>query len=449
MSKRAVLPPGPKESPVFGSLKHYLNDLPYYLLRLSREYGPMCTFHLGRTPVVLVNEPDLIEQILVKDARKFHKGRGLQRAKILLGEGLFTSEGDFHLRQRRMCQKPFTKKCMGNYQPVMQECAADVVNSFQDGEERDLLKDMMRLTLRVIGKTAFGMDLIESAPTVGTAFTEFLEWYPMRVIPGSELLDHLPVPSTKHIDHAVKELNRVILDIIRRRREDPTPEGGDFLSILMHAVDEEGDGTGMDDEQLRAEIMSMFLGGHETTANALAWCAYLLSLHPHIRTRVQEEVDTVLQGRMPTSEDYPNLVLCRQIFAEALRMYPPVWFMPRQALDDYQLGDYTIPKGATVAVSQLVTHYDHRFWKEPLAFWPERHTSEASHARPKYSYFPFSGGERFCLGEKFAWLEGVTVLAAMMQKWEFHYEGNRPVNYVASLTLRPKHGMHLTVKARK
>ena len=449
MSKRAVLPPGPKESPVFGSLKHYLNDLPYYLLRLSREYGNLCTFHLGKTPVVLVNEPDLIEQILVKDSRKFIKGRGLQRAKVLLGEGLFTSEGDFHLRQRKMCQKPFTKRCMVGYQPIMQEYAKEAVEKLTDGEERDMLKDMMQLTLRVIGKAAFGLDLAEDAPTVGTAFTEFLEWFPIRVVPGSELLDHIPIPSTKHIDHAVKELNSVILGIIQKRRENPATEGGDFLSILMHAVDEEGDGSKMTDEQLRAEIMSMFLGGHETTANALSWCYYLLSLHPHIRERVQQEVDTVLEGRLPTAEDYPKLELCQQIFAEALRMYPPVWFMPREAVEDYQLGEYLIPKGATVAVSQLVTHYDHRFWQEPMAFWPERHSKEAAHARPKFSYFPFSAGERFCLGEKFAWLEGVTVLAAIMQKWEFHYEGNRPINYVASLTLRPKHGMHLRVRARK
>ena len=148
MSKRAVLPPGPKESPVFGSLKHYLNDLPYYLLRLSREYGNLCTFHLGKTPVILVNEPDMIEQILVKDSRKFIKGRGLQRAKVLLGEGLFTSEGDFHLRQRKMCQKPFTKRCMVGYQPIMQEYAKEAVEKLTDGEERDMLKDMMQLTLR-------------------------------------------------------------------------------------------------------------------------------------------------------------------------------------------------------------------------------------------------------------------------------------------------------------
>lgn len=449
MSKKmSTLPPGPQESKVFGSLNHYLKDLPYYLLRLAREFGPMCTFHLGKTPVVLVNEPDLIEQVLVRDARKFEKARGLKRAKVLLGEGLFTSEGSFHLRQRRLCQKPFTKKWLPPYQVIMQECAKEACDSFTDGEEKDMLAEMMHLTLRVIGKAAFSMDLLEEAPTVGAALTEFLEWFPTRMVPGSELLDHLPVPSTKHINHALKELDKVIFSIIEKRREDPSKHEGDFLSILMAAVDDE-DGTGMTDKQLRDEIMSIFLGGHETTANALTWSYYQLSLHPDIRAKLQHEVDTVLEGRLPTYDDCAKLEYTRMVFAEAMRMFPPVWYMGREALEDYEIGGYTIPKGGTIALSQLVTHHDSRFWEEPMAFRPERHTKEATHARPKYAYFPFSGGERFCLGEKFAWLEGVTVLSTMVQKWEFLYQGNRPVNYTASLTLRPKHGITMTARARK
>ena len=218
--------------------------------------------------------------------------------------------------------------------------------------------------------------------------------------------------------------------------------------MLMAATDEEGDGTGMSDEHLRDEIMTTFLAGHETTANALCWTFYLLSCHPHVREKMQAEVDQVLEGRSPSFEDIPKLQYTKMVFAEAMRLYPPVWLIGRVAQEDYDLAGYEIPKGTTLYTCPLVTHNDVHYWEEPMAFRPERHSKEETKKRHRYAYFPFSGGQRLCMGERFAWVEAVTILATISREFEMHYEENRPANYSANLSLRPRHGMPMTVKAR-
>lgn len=446
-STTTQLPPGPR--PLFPAINFVnLRRNPIrFLTRLTEQYGEVVYFKLGPQPVFLLNNPEHIRDVLITHNKQFMKGEGLQRAKRLLGEGLLTSEGEFHLRQRRLAQPAFHRQRIAAYGMTMVEYADRLSNRWQPGEELDVDREMMRLTLAIAGKTLFDADVETEADEIGDALSQAMAMFNYLTLPFSQLLEKLPIPAMKRFKAARLRLDETIYRMIRERRESGE-DRGDLLSMLMQARDTEGDGTGMNDQQLRDEAMTIFLAGHETTANALTWTWYLLSQNPAVEAKFHAELDAVLGGRMATAEDYPRLRYTEMVFAEAMRLYPPAWIIGRRALTDYRIEDYHVPARSIILMSQYLMHHNPKFFPEPNRFDPKRWTPEARETRPQFSYFPFGGGPRICIGEQFAWMEGVLVMATLAQKWRLRLAPNHPIALEPIVTLRPKHGMKMTVERR-
>lgn len=437
-------PPGPKSWLPWRTLVALRRDPLDFFQKVAREYGDIAYFRLGPENVFLLNHPDLIKDVLVTHSHNFRKGRGLERAKALLGEGLLTSEGEFHKRQRRLAQPAFHRQRIGSYAAVMTEYAARLRDRWQDGTTTDISREMMRLTLAIVGKTLFGADVESEAEEIRRALTHAMEMFSSITLPFSDLLVKLPLPGYRRFQKAKARLDSTIYRIIEEHRASRR-DRGDLLSMLLLAQDTEGDGGGMSDQQLRDEAMTIFLAGHETTANALAWTWYLLSLHPEVESRLHQEVDSVLEGRRATLEDLPKLCYTEMVLAESLRLYPPAWIVGRRALAEYAVAGYTVPARSLVLMSQWVMHRDPRYFPDPLRFDPERWTPEAQASRPKFCYFPFGGGSRVCIGESFAWMEGVLVLATLAQAWRLRLVPGHPVKPLPLVTLRPKYGIRMVV----
>ncbi len=445
-SATAVFPPGPKSIIPITNLFAIRRDPIGFLTNLAEQYGDLVYFRLGPQPVFLLNNPDYIRDVLVTSNRNFMKGEGLQRAKRLLGEGLLTSEGEFHLRQRRLAQPAFHRQRIAGYATTMSDYAARIRDQWRPGETRDVAREMMRLTLAIAGKTLFDADVEGEADEIGEALTTTFALFNRTMLPFAQWLDRLPLPATRRFQKARGRLDATIYRIINERRA-VAVDRGDLLSMLIAARDEEGDGTGMTDEQLRDEAMTIFLAGHETTANALTWTWYLLSQHPEAESRFHAEVDEVLKGGLPSAEDYPRLRYTEMVLAESMRLYPPAWVIGRRALSDYQINGYHVPARSILLMSQYVTHHDARFFPDPFRFDPERWTPEARESRPRFSYFPFGGGPRLCIGEHFAWMEGVLVLATIAQRFRMRLAPGHPVVMQPLVTLRPKYGMKMMLEA--
>jgi cytochrome P450 len=419
-----------------------------FLTRLAREHGDIVPFRMGPQHVLLLNHPDLVRDALVTRADYFHKGRALQRSKRLLGEGLLTSEGEHHRRQRRLAQPAFHRKRIDSYGAAMVDYAARDSDRWRDGETLDISHEMMRLTLAIVGKTLFDADVESDTDEIGGALTELLELFQMLLLPYSEYLERLPLPANRRFTRARAKLDAVIYRIINERRASGA-DRGDLLSMLLLAQDEEGAGDSMTDEQLRDEALTIFLAGHETTANALAWTWYLLSQNPEAEAKLHAELDAVLDdGRLPTVEDLPQLRYTEMVLAESMRLYPPAWVVGRLAVKDYAVGGHVAAQGTLVLISQYVLHRDPRFFPDPLRFDPERWTPEAKEARPQYAYFPFGGGARRCIGEGFAWMEGTLIIAAIARRWRMRLVPGHPVATHPRMTLRAKHGMRMALEDR-
>ena len=443
-------PPGPKRQLIGGNFMSFRRDSLSFLQQAARAYGDIVYLKFGPQDVFFLNHPDYIKDVLVTHQQHFMKGRALQRAKRLLGEGLLTSEGDFHRRQRRLANPAFHRQRISSYADVMTEFAERASSRWHDGEQLDISQEMMRLTLAIVGKTLFDADVEGEADEIGAALTAVMELFDYLLMPFSELLEKLPIPLSpgRRFQRAKDRLDVTIYRIIEERRRSGE-DRGDLLSMLLDARDEEGDGGQMSDLQVRDEVMTLFLAGHETTANAMTWTWYLLSEHPEVERKLHEELDAVLEGRIPTFDDVQRLPFAEMILAEAMRLYPPAWVVGRRALRDHEVGGYTIPAGALVLLSQFVMHRDARFYPEPERFDPERWTVEARETRPQFSYFPFGGGTRRCIGESFAWMEGVLLLSTLARRWRMRLVPNHPVEPHPVITLRAKHGMMMTVESRK
>jgi len=308
-----------------------------------------------------------------------------------------------------------------------------------------VLQEMMRLTLAIVAKTLFSTDVDSEADEIGVALTEVFSLFEIILMPFSEVLEKLPLPAVRRFKRARKRLDETIYRLITERRASGN-DAGDLLSMLLLAQDEEGSG-GMTDEQVRDEALTLFLAGHETTADALTWTWYLLSQNPEAQAAFHAELDRVLGGRLPSFEDLPQLRYTESVFAEALRLYPPAWGIGRRALEDYPIGDFVIPARSVVLMSPYVVHRDLHWYPDPLTFRPERWSVEDP-SRPKFAYFPFGGGARVCIGERFAWMEGTLLLAAIGQRWRLRLEPGHPVERHARITLRPKHGMRMIADRR-
>lgn len=404
-------------------------------------------FMMGRQPVFLMNHPDLIRDVLVTHNSSFVKGRALERAKRLLGQGLLTSEGDLHHRQRRLVLPAFHRQRIASYASVMVEHAERTSNRWRDGETFDMAHEMTRLTLGVVAKTLFDADVDSEADEIGEAMSCILEMFNLLMLPFAELIEKLPLPHVRRYDKMRARLDSVIYRIIDERRRSGE-DRGDLLSMLLLSQDEEG-GGGMSDTQVRDEVLTLFLAGHETTANALSWTWYLLSQHPEVEKQLAAELKDKLQGRLPTFEDVPNLPYTEMVVAESMRMFPPAWAIGRRAVVDQQIGDHKIPANALVLVSPYITHRDARLFPNPDRFDPGRWKPEAKESRPQFAYFPFGGGPRRCVGEGFAWAEVALVLATLAGRWRARLVPGQTVVPKALLTLRPKNGLQMTIERPK
>jgi cytochrome P450 len=443
---------GPKNPPIVGHLAAFRSNPLKFLIKIAREHGDLIYFKVARQHMFCVNHPDYVREILVTQQNNFVKSRGLQRAKVLLGEGLLTSEGQYHLRQRRLVQPAFHRERLAGYADAMSECAVRARERWQAGSTMDMAVEMAQLTLAVVAKTLFSADVESEASEIGKAMTSTIEMFRLLVMPFSEYLVKLPLPSVRRFDKAKALLNSTIYGLIRERRANGQ-DTGDLLSMLLFAQDEEtnGDKSGgrMSDKQVRDEALTLFLAGHETTANALTWTWYLLSQHPEIEGRLHREVDAVLGGRAPELADVPQLRYAEMILAEALRLYPPAWAVGRMVKNSFELGGVEIPAKSICLLSPYLMHHDGRWFPEPEKFDPERWTPEAREARPKFTYYPFGGGTRVCIGERFAWMEGVILMAAIAQKWRFRLEPGQRVEPLPLITLRVKNGLRMTAEPRR
>ncbi|HLX64196.1 MAG TPA: cytochrome P450 [Planctomycetota bacterium] len=440
---RAGYPPGPSGWFFSGPLFQFRRDPLAFLSRAARDHGDIVHFRIATQHFYFLNDPELIKDVLVTHHERYMKGRALQLMKPVLGEGLLTSEGETHRRQRRLAQPAFQKQRLSAYGPAMMACAADAASRWRSGETYDIGREMTRLTLRIAGKTLFGAEVESEAQAIADALnTLMLNFATQRFVPFASLLEKLPLPRMQRGRRAIALLDKTVLNLINERRRDPA-DRGDLLSMLLRARDDEGDGAGMSDKQLRDEVLTIFLAGHETTANALTWTWYLLSQNPTAEAELHAELARVLNGRAPTAEDVPRLRYTEMVFAEALRLYPPAWAIGRLALEDHRLHGFALRKGDVVLVSPYVTQRDARFFSEPEKFDPLRWTPEAREARHPFAFYPFGGGPRRCIGEGFAWMEGVLLIATLAQHWKLRLDAAQKVEPMPVITLRPKFGMRM------
>jgi len=447
-SSKRIFPPGPKRTlPLSGMLSYRHGPLPHFQ-KLASEFGDISYFTIGPQEAFFLNHPDLIKDVLVTNNQNFHKGLVLQRAKRLLGEGLLTSEGEFHRRQRRLAQPAFHRQRIASYATDMTEYASRTSQRWKDGDTLDISEEMMRLTLGIVGKTLFDADVESDATEVGEAMKVVIELFDTLTVPFYNLISKLPLPHLRRFDAARSRLDRIIFRLIEDRRL-IGKDRGDLMSMLLMAQDEEHDGGSMNDKQLRDEVMTIFLAGHETTANALTWTWYLLSEHPEIEEQLHYELKNVLNGRPPSIADVASLQYTEMVLAESMRLYPPAWATGRLAIVDCEIGGYFVPKKSLIVFSQFIMHRDGRYFIDPLKFDPQRWTPEARESRPQFSYFPFGGGSRRCIGESFAWIEGILLLATLAQEWQLRLVPEHPVALRTGITLRPKHGMRMTLRKRK
>lgn len=430
-----------------GGLIPLRRDPLHFLPDLARKYGDVVRFNLGPQEAILLNDPELIREVLINQDRRFTKGPGLRVAERLLGKGLLTSEGDFHRRQRRLAQPAFHRPRIAAYGEIMVEHTNRWTSGWRDGAQVDMAEEMRGITLLIAARTLFDTEVESEVRDISDALTESLLLFRWATLPFAARLEPLAPLLTRRFNLARERLDATVYRMIRERRASGE-DRGDLLSMLILARDADGDGNQMTDEQLRDESMTLLLAGHETTANALAWTCYLLSQNPDAAARLQAEVDEVLAGRAPTADDVARLPYARMVFAEAMRCYPPAWIIARKAVEDCPVGPHLLPAGALVFMSQWVTHHDERYYPDPFRFDPERWAPEASASRPRFAYYPFGGGSRVCIGEPFAWMEGVLVLAALVSRWRFDLVPGHPVVPQPLITLRPKHGIRMTVRRR-
>ena len=409
----------------------------------------------------LINNPDYIEKILIYDHSNFSKGPRLQSAKRLLGEGLVTSEGEFHKSQRKLIQPLFLPKKISSYGAIMTDRALRMIQEWKNGSVVNIHSELMKVTLSIICKSVMDYDMeSKQARDFGNAFSITKKYASRLQHPLGQILDRVPIlPKVAQAKGAGKTLNTIVYGLISERRKviekgtnDKSFSGADLLSKLIKV--QADDGSIMTDKQLRDEIITILIAGHETTSNALTWTYYLLSQNPQIERRVFEEIDLVLGGnseeyKQPSIADLPKLNYVEKVFREAMRLYPPVWTMGRFVQNDYTLGGYTIPKGSSLMFSQYVMHHNTKYYDNPESFDPDRWTEEFKMHLPRFSYFPFGGGIRGCVGEPFAWQEGILLIATISSYWSMRLAPNQSVKLQPGITLNPKNGIKMKLKSRQ
>lgn len=445
---------GPTGLLVTGNLFQFRKDPLGFLQKAATEYGDIIPLRFGPRRVYMLTNPEYIKQVLVSKQAYFIKAKGLRTAKAVVGEGILTSEGKKHVRQRRLMQPAFHRERIADYADTIVGYAERLAAGWQDGEERNILEDMMEMTLAIITRTMFSIDIYDKSSLhqgihdIGHAIEVGMKYVSRKASSFIDLPETIPTRRNKEWQESSDTLNDVIYSIISERRQSVKQEKGDLLSMLMAARDED-DGTGMTDQQLRDEVMTIFLAGHETTANTLTWIWYLLSQNPEAEQKLWNELDSVLQGRPPKAEDLKHLPYTNHVIWEAMRLYPAAWAVNREVADEVEIGGYNFQPGETVLMSQYVMHRNPKYYDNPDGFVPERFAGDLLKRIPQYAYFPFGGGPRMCIGNNFALMEAGLVVAAIAQKYKLRLaENHPPVVPEPLITLRPKNGIRMTVQAR-
>jgi cytochrome P450 len=445
------VPPGPRGNVVFGSIGNLYRDRLRFVLDVARTYGDVAQYRVAHMRMYQINHPAGVGRLLHDNHRNYSKDVAtFGTLRLILGNGLFTSDGDFWLRQRRLAQPAFHRRRVAAFGDLMTDATLAMLErwrpSVAQGLPLDVATEFMHLTLEIATRALFSTSVERDLVKIGRAIAMLLNEVTFRfTFPFYPPLK-VPTPRNRRFLAARVTLDSVIYQIIAERRRRPG-EHDDLLALLMEARDEKT-GEGMSDRQLRDEVITLFVAGHETTANALTWASYLLSTHVAVARELRAEVDEALQGRIPTAADLPNLPYTRRVIDETLRLYPPAWITNRRAIEDDTICGYRIPADAIVSISPYVTHRDPTLWENPEGFDPERFAPERSAGRPHYAYFPFGGGPRQCIGKGFALMETTLVLALLAQRYDLHLVPGRRVETVAMATLRPRYGVVMTAHPR-
>ena len=447
MASALLLPPGPKCTLLLGNMPEFNRDTLAFITSCHQQYGDIVRTRFLYLSAYFLFHPEYIEYVLSTNYRNFIKSQSLRSPffRRLVGNGLVTSEGDLWRRQRRLAQPAFHRDRIAAYGKVMVDYTERMLATWRDGELRDIHRDMTRLTQNIVVKTLFNADLSAEADEIGTALRGMVKPFASQATLKWILDNRLPTPGNRRFNRAVEKIEQVIYRIIRERRASGRDEG-DLLSMLLEAQDE--DGTQMSDEQLRDEVMTLFLAGHETTALALSWAWYLLSEHPQVEANLLAELGEVLGGRTPSFEDLPRLRYTEMIIKESLRLYPPAYAVGRQAVGECEIGGYRVPAGTQLFMFQWVVQRDPRYFDRPEEFIPARWGEGLTSRLPKYAYFPFGGGPRSCIGNTFAMSEAVLLLSTISQRFHLRLSAEHRVTITPAMSLRPSEGIWMTVKKR-
>jgi cytochrome P450 len=440
-------PPGFQRNLLWFVLRRLRPANPILLFQhLAREYGDIAHYKIGWNHILFLNHPDYIREVLVVQNDNFIKERTVQRSKMLLGNGMITAEGAQHRAQRQVAQPAFHRQRIPEYANTIVQEGVRMRDRWRDGEQRDIAIDMMHLTLNVVAKTLFATDLGNEVNELADAINRIMGLYNFLImLPAAEWLVHLRPPGLAAFLRARKRIDAVVYRMIEAHRREHS-NSGSLLDLMLGASPDRSPAA---EQSLRDQVITIFLAGYETVANALSWTWYLLSQNPECERCFHDELDQELEQRQPTYDDLPRLQYVEMVMAESMRLFPSAWAMGRYARNDFQLGDFFLPAKTTVLMSQFVMHRDARFFPDPLRFDPERFTPEAKVKRAKFTYFPFGAGARQCIGESFAWMEGMLLLATLGQKWKLALVPGHRVEPEPLITLRPKYGMRMLVEARK
>ncbi len=446
-SENRVLAPGLRGLDFFRLVPSFKRDTLGTFSSLTERFGDTVCLRGLWTAYILTN-PAAVEYVLQTNSRNYPKSKNYDILKSSTGNGLFVSDGEHWLRQRRLAQPIFHQQRIASFCETMTDSTAEMLARWEKlaeaGEAFDLMPELMRLTLSIVGKSLLNTDLGSAASVFGDAFETVREFTVKRLMALVKIPDAVPTPLNLRFRRAIKSVDEIVYRLISERRKSPA-EFDDLLAMLMWAQDAET-GASMNDVQLRDEVMTLIGAGYETTTQALGWTFYLLGKNPEKEAKLRGEIENVLAGETPTFEDLPRLAYTRQVFQEAMRLYPPVWAFSRVAARADEIGGFFVPAKSEVLLMPFITHRHTEFWDAPDEFEPERFSAENSASRPKFAYFPFGGGARQCIGNHFAQMEAQIIIAMVLQKFRVSLAVNQTVEPETSVTLRPKNGVKVILK---
>jgi cytochrome P450 len=438
-----VRPPGPKSRGIIGNFPLGGKDPLGLYTQWAREYGDIYYYRAFHRHIYFLNNPEFIKYVLVTNYKDFIKGEAVRFNRRIFGNGLLTNEGDPWLQQRRLIQPAFHRERIESAADTMVAYAERLMETWRDGETRDIHLDMMRLTLGIVAKAVFNVEITAETDRVSMAMNTIMKLSSGGRVLLPPLLRRVPTVNNLRYARAVRELDDIVYGLIRERRSNGRT-ANDLLSVLLQAHE----GGSMPDKQVRDEVMTLLLAGHEASAVTLSWAWSLLARHPEVEKKLWSELRQALNGQSPGMHDLPKLPYANGVIKETMRLYPPAWAIVRNAVKECEIGGYRVPVGATIMMSQWVTHRDPRYYDEPERFNPDRWSEERTKGAPKFTYFPFGGGPRICIGSSFAEMETVLALATIAQRYQIRLAGDRPVEPLPTITLRPRHGVKVVLTQR-